>query len=75
MVLRFTVHRIHWIVGIAVTTLCNGVLGPLLPSIIISWGLFWTILPSLIIASFINVTVAVVAWFTIRKSIPQLVMK
>jgi len=75
IVLRFTVYHIHWVVGIIVTTFCNGVLGPLLPSMIISWGLFWAILPSLIVASFINVTIAVIAWFTIKKSIPQLVMK
>jgi len=72
MVLRFLAHKVHWIAGIIVTAFCNSVVSGAVAGMIISWGLFWAILPSLIFASFINIVVATVAWLTIKKNAASL---
>jgi len=67
-VLRFCTEKIHVIVGIAAATFCNGVLGAAISIPFFGWGLFYALLPFLVVASFIDVTIAAVAYMIVKKS-------
>jgi len=71
-VLRFTTYKIHWVAGIAAATFCNGVLGALITGVVVSWGLFWALLPFLVVASLIDITIAVIVWLIVSKAAPAL---
>lgn len=66
--LKFFTEKIHVIAGIIAGTFGNGVLGAAIAIPFFGWGLFYALLPFLVVASFIDITIAAAAYITVKKS-------
>jgi hypothetical protein len=66
--LRWFTFKIHPIAGILAGTFGNGVLGAALDIPIGGMGLFYALLPFLVVASFIDITIAAIAYQIVRKT-------
>ncbi|MCP8308690.1 MAG: ECF transporter S component [archaeon] len=71
-IFRWTTMKIHWIAGIIAGTFFNGVVAPVIFIPILlplgGWGLFYAMVLSLVVASFVNVAIAGVANQIVKKA-------
>lgn len=60
-------YRMNKILGIAVATILNGIIAPLIVLPVGGWGLYVGLLPSLTIASIVNLTTSAIIYVALQK--------
>ena len=60
--------KIGLIAAVIITTLLNGFGGGLLAVLLGGWGLYFALLPSLLVASAMNTIIAAIAYYSVRNS-------